>query len=388
MHMKNMRVWIIVLLTSFFFVGVASAAFQQGVCPSQQIFDACSKQNGNGYMWYPISPKTYSCSVGADLSGYCSFGPVGEKVNSTTNNLGTTRYPSALACEQAVSNCYGAPVLQRPSAPSYLSATAGNARADLSWGAATGAASYTLRRSTSSGTGYVNVTGAIDIAATSFVNTSLVNGTTYYYVVTAKNSGGTSPNSTEASVTPAVPPPVPAAPTNLMGVAGSGRALLTWNTVQHATAYSIKRRTTPTGTAVTIGVGGVTAYTNTGLVDGTPYYFTVVAQNVSGTSPESNTISVTPQTGLTCVDGVGSGAGIYKDTQKQLFCSTRQVGAECVKVFGCTWNGIQCNRMITCTYARAPSNATDLLCARYTGDESGCGKFVSCTYASGACSKR
>lgn len=387
-----MRVWITALLLSFFFVGFASASFQQGVCPSEQIYDACPKQNGNGYMWYPTSPKTYSCSIGADLSGYCNYGPAGTQLDPTVNSqsysLGTTRYTSEVACQQAVSNCYGAPVVQKPDAPSYISATAGNAQADISWGDSAGAASYTLRRSTSSGTGYVNVTGAVNIAATSFTNTGLVNGTTYYYVVTAKNSGGTSANSTEASVTPDLPPPTPTAPTNLAGVAGSGRALLTWNAVQHATAYSIKRRTTPTGTPVTFSVGGVTAYTNTGLTNGTPYYFTVVAQNVSGVSPESNKITVTPQVGLTCTDGTGEGAGIYKDAQKQLYCVARQTSVECLRAFGCAWNGTQCNRRITCTYARASSNSTNLLCGRYTGDESGCGKFVSCAYAGSTCSKK
>jgi autotransporter-associated beta strand protein len=85
-------------------------------------------------------------------------------------------------------------------APTSLSATATNAQVTLTWSATTGATSYTLLRGTSSGgetttviTGYAN---------TSYTNTGLINGTTYYYVVTATGSGGASGHSPEASATP------------------------------------------------------------------------------------------------------------------------------------------------------------------------------------------
>ena len=40
------------------------------------------------------------------------------------------------------------------------------------------------------------------ISGTSFINTGLTNGTTYFYVVTSTNANGESPNSPEASATP------------------------------------------------------------------------------------------------------------------------------------------------------------------------------------------
>jgi regulation of enolase protein 1 (concanavalin A-like superfamily) len=72
----------------------------------------------------------------------------------------------------------------------------------LSWSASSGATSYNIKRSTTSGSGYTTVGTA---TGTSFTNSGLTNGTTYYFVVSAVNGTGESANSTQASVTPAVP---------------------------------------------------------------------------------------------------------------------------------------------------------------------------------------
>ncbi len=87
-----------------------------------------------------------------------------------------------------------------PAAPANLTAVAGNAQISLSWSASSGATSYTIKRSTTSGGPYTNV--ATGITTTSYTNTGLTNGTTYYYVVTAVNSAGESSNSNQASATP------------------------------------------------------------------------------------------------------------------------------------------------------------------------------------------
>jgi predicted carbohydrate-binding protein with CBM5 and CBM33 domain len=90
-----------------------------------------------------------------------------------------------------------------PSAPTNLTATAGNAQVALSWTAASGATSYNIKRSTTNGGPYANVqTG---VTGTSFTNTGLTNGTTYYYVVTALNASGESPVSLQAQGQPTAP---------------------------------------------------------------------------------------------------------------------------------------------------------------------------------------
>jgi fibronectin type 3 domain-containing protein len=86
-----------------------------------------------------------------------------------------------------------------PSAPSGLSASAGNAQVSLSWNAPSCATAYDVKRSTVSGSGYATVSSP---TSTSYTDTGLTNGTTYYYVVDAKDSAGTSGNSAQASATP------------------------------------------------------------------------------------------------------------------------------------------------------------------------------------------
>jgi fibronectin type 3 domain-containing protein len=91
---------------------------------------------------------------------------------------------------------------QPPAAPTNLAATAGNAKVLLNWSASSGATSYNIYRGTAAG-GESSTAIATGVSGTSYTNTSLTNGTTYYYKVAAVNAGGTSPLSGEASATPA-----------------------------------------------------------------------------------------------------------------------------------------------------------------------------------------
>ncbi len=96
------------------------------------------------------------------------------------------------------------PTAVAPATPTGLSANAGNAQASLTWSASSGATSYNVKRSTNNGGPYTQVSSP---TSTSYTDSSLTNGTTYYYVVSAVNSTGESANSAQASVTPAVQTP-------------------------------------------------------------------------------------------------------------------------------------------------------------------------------------
>lgn len=87
-----------------------------------------------------------------------------------------------------------------PAAPTGLAATAGNAQVSLTWNASSGATSYHVKRSTTSGGPYTQVAAP---TTTSFADTGLTNGTSYYYVVSAVNSAGESGNSSQVLSTPA-----------------------------------------------------------------------------------------------------------------------------------------------------------------------------------------
>ncbi|WP_235206681.1 glycoside hydrolase family 6 protein [Paenibacillus tyrfis] len=87
-----------------------------------------------------------------------------------------------------------------PAAPTGLTATAGNAQAMLNWTSSEGATSYNVKRAITSGGPYTTV--AAEVAGTGYKDIGLINGTTYYYVVSALNSSGESPNSMQVNVTP------------------------------------------------------------------------------------------------------------------------------------------------------------------------------------------
>jgi rhamnogalacturonan endolyase len=107
-----------------------------------------------------------------------------------------------------------------PAAPASLSATAGNAQIALTWPASTGATNYILKRGISSSNETTMVFSIY--SGTSYLDTNLVNGTTYYYVGVATGPGGTSPNSPEASATPT---------TNATsGLVWTGAASTAWDT--------------------------------------------------------------------------------------------------------------------------------------------------------------
>jgi len=100
-----------------------------------------------------------------------------------------------------------------PAAPTNLKATAGNAQVALTWTGSAGATSYTLYRGTASGGETLLKSG---LTATSYTDTGLTNGTTYFYQVAAANSVGTSANSSEVSAKPTAPATV----TQLLGNPG------------------------------------------------------------------------------------------------------------------------------------------------------------------------
>jgi hypothetical protein len=83
--------------------------------------------------------------------------------------------------------------------PTGVSATAGNAQVALSWSPAAGATSYNVQSSTTQGGPYTSIATP---TTTSYTNTGLANGTTYYYVVSATDGVNVSSNSIEVSATP------------------------------------------------------------------------------------------------------------------------------------------------------------------------------------------
>lgn len=182
-----------------------------------------------------------------------------------------------------------------PAAPADLSATPGANQVTLQWTAsagASGASSYKIARSTTSGSGY-SVIGTVTSPTVSYTDTTAISGTTYYYVVAGVNTSGTGANSTEVSATPTG---MPQAPTGLSVTTNYTSLTLKWTAALGApTSYNVKRSTT-SGTEVILPAGtGVTdtSFTDTTVTVGTTYFYTVSAVNGSGEGADSAEVSGT-----------------------------------------------------------------------------------------------
>jgi fibronectin type 3 domain-containing protein len=218
-------------------------------------------------------------------------------MNTTT---GTTPWALSLTItgvSGTVTHTASTTLLVNLAPPSDLSATPGSGQVSLSWAASVGASSYHVKRATESGGPYVTVACP---TATSYVDTGLSNGTAYYYVVSGAfsgnpNAGGESADSSEASATPQGLPP--AAPTGLTATPGNAQVALTWTASAGATGYNVKRATVSGGPYAVVASPASNSFTDTGLTNGTTYYYVVSAVNGGGESVDSAQVNATPQAG-------------------------------------------------------------------------------------------
>lgn len=88
-----------------------------------------------------------------------------------------------------------------PPPPAGLLATAGAGQVSLSWNPSTGASTYVIRRSTTPGGPYTDVTTT---SSASYLDTGLLDVTYYYVVAAIAPNGGIGEQSTEASATPSL----------------------------------------------------------------------------------------------------------------------------------------------------------------------------------------
>jgi aryl-phospho-beta-D-glucosidase BglC (GH1 family) len=182
---------------------------------------------------------------------------------------------------------------QIPPIPAGLTATSANQQVTASWNASSGATGYKLYRSTSAASvGTAVYSGTL----TSFTDTGLVNGTTYYYRVSASNSAGDSALSGQISSTPSGGTAIPAAPAGVSAAAGDAQVTIAWSPVSGASTYKIYRGTTTGGQGSTAWRTGLTQtrFVDSGLTNGTTYFYRVSAVNSAGESPLSAEVQARP----------------------------------------------------------------------------------------------
>ena len=195
-----------------------------------------------------------------------------------------------------------------PSAPTSVTATAGNGSATINWQppANNGGSAITGYQVSTNGTAWTTV--GSNIRTHTFQG--LTNGTSVTLRVRAVNAAG---NSTIANAPAVTPRTVPGAPTNVTATAGNGNATINWqppiNTGGSAiTGYQVSTN----GTTWTNVGSNIRSHTFQGLTNGTSVTLRVRAVNAAGNSTIANAPAVTPRavpsapTNVTATAGNGS----------------------------------------------------------------------------------
>jgi hypothetical protein len=190
-----------------------SLNFNLGSVPGYLHHTLLQRRNGTFYLalWQEVNSyntTTFTDNVIASIPVTVQLGGTMATVNqynplSSPNAFASSNNVSSLAVsvgDQALILEIIPPTSGPPSAPAGLTATAGSGQVSLSWASSFAATSYNVYRSTTNGGPYTAI--ATNLTITSYADTWLNNGTTYYYVVTAVNSFGESSYSNQVGATP------------------------------------------------------------------------------------------------------------------------------------------------------------------------------------------
>ena len=164
------------------------------------------------------------------------------------------------------------------------------------WATATGASEYFVDVRDESGailTGFNNV--SVTTGTSLVVSSGIVAGTSYSFIVRAKNSAGTSPSSAAQAVLTVPPTPV----ASDAEISGTISFTAKWQSAKSATKYNINVSTSsafssflPGYSNFDVGNAQQTTVTVNAPATGATYYYQVSATNASGTSPFSSAITV------------------------------------------------------------------------------------------------
>ena len=193
------------------------------------------------------------------------------------------------AAESELTKVSAVPLPAVPGLAPVISAVPGNSKVTLSWDAVPGAPGYNIYRST---TGVFRGPAIGSTTETTFTSKGLVNDTTYFYTVAARNMGGEGPR---AAVVPAVPVAPPGAPKSLKAEVGDNYLTLTWAPIDGAAAYNVYRGTVGNRELTPIAVGlDATRFIDTKVINGAVYYYKVTAYNPGGESARSAELAASP----------------------------------------------------------------------------------------------
>lgn len=180
-----------------------------------------------------------------------------------------------------------------PDTPVGLTATPGDAQVTLSWTEVAGADGYELRRSTVEGTAATSgelFTSLHSPFVDSGPSSQPVNGTTYYYALTAYNSVGSSMSTDEVAATPQVTL-VP--PSEFEAVPRSNAVYLHWRPALSATGARVLRRT-GVETFSSLGTTTTADFLDATALNGTTYTYVLHSLRAAEETGDSMEVTATP----------------------------------------------------------------------------------------------
>jgi len=179
--------------------------------PGSDILSACGP-NTNSYCTMSGTSMATPHVAGTaallkTLNPSWGFTDIENRLRNTALDLGAAGFDNKFGYGRIRADAATAPATSVPSAPS-LSASAGNLQVSLSWTTPSDGGSpitgYRLYRGTTSGS--LSLYASLGVT-TSYTDTSVTNGVTYYYQVSAVNAVGEGPRSNQVSATPSCPGP-------------------------------------------------------------------------------------------------------------------------------------------------------------------------------------
>jgi hypothetical protein len=359
--------------------------------PSEAVWDFANRDlpnPGSGTAWSVLdrlwylsrstSTRSFTCTTGGTFtSNGCSAGNWWKTMRAVDDDDGNlangtphggalfaafNRHGIACTTDAGASTTFAG--CTPPTTPT-VSLTAGDNSASLSWGSSGAGVVYDVYRNESGcNAGFIKVGN--DVSSTSYSDTAVANGVTYYYQIVAHPSGteacGGTP-STCQSVTPTAAPCTPPAapPTGVTATAtGTTTATVSWTAAAGASEYHVYRSTTSGGPYSQVGSTTGTSFNDTGLVCGTTYYYVVRAANsptceTGNSAQASTTTSACPActTQTLYTNGLETGSGL-SDWTRGTFVAGGNVA---------DWRGIQ-----TCSPAHGGTKIFRFGAASCTGD--------------------
>lgn len=248
----------------------------------------------------------------------------GTSYTNTGLTLGQTySYQVKAYCKAGSVTTYGslsnaASAKPAPAVPVASASAAAYNKATVRWNAITGASGYEVYRSTTPVGGYKRIYTASRGSVTSYSNSGLNTGVTYYYQVVAYAKSGKTTVYGGYSAAASVKCAIGSVTGAKASAYDAGSVKLSWKSVTGRTKYEIWRSTSPNSGFAVVATTTSTSYKNSGLVSNTTYYYKIRAYRTNGgvraDGGYSATVSAKPVLGSV----TGAKASVYGTSSVKL----------------------------------------------------------------------